>query len=616
MSLLFVALAAAVLMPDTTIIQERIDRFDPASGAFLGSQTTWFGPDGRRLREEVTDSAGVKELVFLVLHDADGREAGAVYFEGNSKEPTREVYSYSLNGREKTAVYFYEPGVGSDRTVYELDGEGREVAKRYYRANGSQYGEEDVLWDGRGNQLGWDFRYTEREGGASFRYQYQAFDDADRWTRRSMFRDGSPLRLEARSLVMLDEEDGLVTPMPFLPGLVSTEGSETSPSFSADGQVMVFARYGDDWYRKNPFIAFRETGGWRVEALEGMGQVYNLTLSPDGKAIFFATNTEAGERALFRIELSGGEWSEPENLSEVHGVVGTYPSLTEAGDLFIFDAGGEAGAGIFLARKDGEGFRASEPVFVPEGGTTFDAFAEGLSGMLLVSRCVDDICESNGPNGIWELHLDDGVVMSAGKIQGLPYAWGVQPVEALGIMVFTDGEDILSVPLAVADRGRPSIHSSGESVGSPGEDANGYDFLMGSWEGVLEYLDYGDNETLVSLTTRLSCHRSDDGQALVLEFSYEEPNGRIVSDIERLFETEEGLNLGGLWQIVERSENPSAGVYRLELMQEGEDNGREASIRNVVEVEDETLTITKYVRYAGSAAEFQRNQYRLRRTGG
>ncbi|MEO0615719.1 MAG: hypothetical protein AAFY69_06240, partial [Pseudomonadota bacterium] len=53
-------------------------------------------------------------------------------------------------------------------------------------------------------------------------------------------------------------------------------------------------------------------------------------------------------------------------------------------------------------------------------------------------------CESNGRNGIWRVRGDDARPLDA----RLPYAWGAQPVPALGILVMTDGDDILTVPLA------------------------------------------------------------------------------------------------------------------------------------------------------------------------
>lgn len=605
MSVFALVLSVAVLPTDTTTLIERIHRFDPVSGGYLGSQQLWFGPEGRRLREEVTDPAGSLELTFLPLHDSEGGESGAVYLEGESEGPTPEAYSYSPDGMTKTVVYFYPPGVASDRNVISLDGTGREVSKRYFRADGTQYGEEDVLWDERGNQLGWDFRYTDRAGGASFRYEYEAFDEAGRWTRRTMLRDGVPIRMEVRSLVTSGLEPGLAATAPFLPGIVSTEASETSPSFSADGKRLVFARYGDDWSQKDPYFGLLTEEGWTVEPLPGIGPVYNLAISPDGETLIISTKSEEGSRELFGTRRSGEGWSPRENLTAEYGIVGTYPALTTSGDLLVYDAEGTEGPGVYVARKQDSGFGPAEPLYVPAGGTTFDAFLDESSGTLLVSRCLDDTCASEGPNGIWEVRVKKGVAGRAGKIQGLPYAWGVQPVESLGLLVFTDGEDILSAPLSEANRGQPSNRVFFLS--------GGFDFLLGSWEGTLEYLDYSDDKTLVRLPTGLRCDRSEAGQGLNLRFSYEEPDGRTVFSGERLFETDDGVFFGGLWHIVEWVEDPATGTYRLELSQEGEDNGRQARIRTSVSLQGDDLTITKSVRYTGSNEELQRHQYRLTR---
>jgi len=144
------------------------------------------------------------------------------------------------------------------------------------------------------------------------------------------------------------------------------------------------------------------------------------------------------------------------------------------------------------------------------------------------------------------------------------------------------------------------------------QSAGPYDFLIGTWEGELEYLDYGDDRTLVRLATRLVCTRSDDGEGLTLVYSFEEPNGSVVTSTERLYETPDGLYLDGAWQIEARSDD-AAGGHRLVLTQRGEDNGRPASVSNTIIADGGGLTITKSVLYDDTAERLQRNQFRLER---
>jgi hypothetical protein len=211
---------------------------------------------------------------------------------------------------------------------------------------------------------------------------------------------------------------------------------------------MVFARSGDDWTRKRPFIAYLEQDGWRVELLAHIDTLYNLAISPDASTVFYSPRSE-DSRELFGIRRSPGRWSKPENL-ERFGLTGPYPCQTDDGDLLLYDAEGPSGAGIYLAPRDGDQFGKPLVPYVPDWGEPFDAYATDRPGTLLVTRCFDDACLSGPKNGIWEVRLDDSGIVEERKLPDLPYAWGAQPVDSLGLFVFTDGEDILSVPLSAA----------------------------------------------------------------------------------------------------------------------------------------------------------------------
>lgn len=443
----------SLLADSSAITAERIDVFDPLTGAYLGSEQTYFGPDGHRLRLEVMDADGASTLLFFVLHDQDGREAETIYFESGEPTPYRETFTYADDGTRLTTTYFSELGDVTGWTEADLDTGGREVHKRYYRADSSQYGEEDVLWNADGTKRGWDFRRIERSGtvssngAASFRYAYEAFDEASRWTIRTRSRDGVAERVEARTLATTDRPRPFRTAAPLAPGTISTSASETSPSFSRDGRVMVFARYGDDWSEKTPFVARLTDDGWSVAPIPGIGLVYNLAVSPDGETVVYAVGSNG---PLLQVRYEQGGWSEPESLTAQYGVSGSYPALTDAGDLLVYKSDGSAGNGIYVARRREEGFDPIAPLYVPDEGTTFDGVVSSVDDVLFVTRCLDDVCAPGDQNGVWAVELGGADGSAARKIAALPYVWGVQPVEALGLLVFTDGEDILAVPLGAA----------------------------------------------------------------------------------------------------------------------------------------------------------------------
>ena len=90
--------------------------------------------------------------------------------------------------------------------------------------------------------------------------------------------------------------------------------------------------------------------------------------------------------------------------------------------------------------------KVREAVFTPGTGTTFDPFTvDGKK--ILVTRCFDDSCMSGPKNGIWEINILDGGKTKERKLDRIPYSWGAQAVKALGIFIYTDGNDILAIPL-------------------------------------------------------------------------------------------------------------------------------------------------------------------------
>jgi len=247
----------------------------------------------------------------------------------------------------------------------------------------------------------------------------------------------------ALTLLIASPADTLLTPDVFAAGTISTDAYETSPSFAADGQTMVFARYGDDWAQKTPYIADWNGETWHVAEIP-IGPVYNLAITPDASSIVYAARS-ADEQVLFRMARDGDGWASPENLTARYGIAGTYPCLTMNGDLLVYNSAGASGEGLYRTHETADGFGPLTPLFIPPQGTAFDAFSSD-GEHILYTHCFDDTCASGAQNGVWLLDIDDAM-QTPQKIDGLPYVWGVQVVPTLDLVVFTDGDDILSLPL-------------------------------------------------------------------------------------------------------------------------------------------------------------------------
>ena len=75
----------------------------------------------------------------------------------------------------------------------------------------------------------------------------------------------------------------------FAPGAISLPSiRETSPSMSADGSTMAFART-ENWGDKVAHIATRSGDRWAAVKVPFADTLHNLTLAPDGQSAFFKT---------------------------------------------------------------------------------------------------------------------------------------------------------------------------------------------------------------------------------------------------------------------------------------------------------------------------------------
>ncbi len=136
------------------------------------------------------------------------------------------------------------------------------------------------------------------------------------------------------------------------------------------------------------------------------------------------------------------------------------------------------------------------------------------------------------------------------------------------------------------------------------------DVLVGKWIGALEYLDYQDNTSRVSLPTELTVKEA--GKKLKLQFAYLEPNGKIVRGKNKVIIGDETIEWGGSdWDIQSVEGEPDEGGWKMVLLTEGEDDDRPATLRQTIIRKKNELTLLKEVRYGPDEPFTFRNTYRF-----
>lgn len=136
--------------------------------------------------------------------------------------------------------------------------------------------------------------------------------------------------------------------------------------------------------------------------------------------------------------------------------------------------------------------------------------------------------------------------------------------------------------------------------------------LLGAeWQGSLTYRDYG-NQQLVTLPTQLRVTQATP-QELTLRYDYREPNGNVVQGTDRLRLQANGTQLewDGLLMQVQRKQQLPAHTLQLELLGEGQDNNRPATIRRTVLLAARRYSVRKEVRFAGDTTFLLRHEYQF-----
>ncbi len=136
-----------------------------------------------------------------------------------------------------------------------------------------------------------------------------------------------------------------------------------------------------------------------------------------------------------------------------------------------------------------------------------------------------------------------------------------------------------------------------------------FDHLLvyeGEWQGILTYLNYGDDQTLVDLPVRMVATQKKD--RLNFEYYYNEGDGRTEKRTGSFKVSKGKIYYNGKWD-VSKSEIEDLQNWSLELVSEGKDNNKPASFKKTVEVSPTYIEVTKWVKYEGESDYFMRNKH-------
>ena len=175
----------------------------------------------------------------------------------------------------------------------------------------------------------------------------------------------------------LDQKPPGLMPEVFAPGIISTEATEGSSSFSNDGRFYLFARAGSA--QEGIFIMELENGVWnkpRLAPFSAGKHDWDFMLAPDGKTVFVASErpirkggSPLSDHQIWVSVRTNEDWSEPRLPpfpvnSAQHD---SYPSVTKDGTLYFFSRrdGGLGNGDIYRAMKTNDQYAEVENLSRP-----------------------------------------------------------------------------------------------------------------------------------------------------------------------------------------------------------------------------------------------------------
>lgn len=162
--------------------------------------------------------------------------------------------------------------------------------------------------------------------------------------------------------------------------------------------------------------------------------------------------------------------------------------------------------------------------------------------------------------------------------------------------------------------------NSSELFSQPTEMLVSLGSLNGSWKGTLQYLDYGDNKSKVTLPTTCEAvfNKSGSDKFLSVKFIFDEGKGRTVTgedawtiiDKETFFYDSTNYKITTYTPADFKSESVKD-VFVFEKT--GEDNGKPCNIQQTFTIQPDSFSIVKRVKYNDAAEYFIRHEFSFER---
>lgn len=404
---------------------------------------TYYFSNGRPHRWLELDSAGMVLTDYIYDYDDEWKHIGAKYKENSAKEYSLERVRYE---NDSTQITEWLDSIGN---VYYTMTDNLDRYGKTYRATfkGDKiHGFDSTFYTKEGYEKRTFFTNIRGKIFNDREFKYDLINENGDWISRKKIMKDTITEIHLREI---NYENTFVTADSlFYQGVLSTAKlSENVISFTTN-EDLVFQTRTADWDNQFAFLSYKKDGLFTESIpIKMMDTIYNGAISPSGDKIIYCIKNNGSPQVML-IEKDNNSWSEPKNLSQSSNIKGGYFYWLSESQLYFYIP--ENGGDIVKGTLENDRLTIVDHLknLNTSSGTEFSPYVDKASRFIIFTRYVEGDESQQGFFASYNLTNSDAPKWSnPKKLSMLPYGWNAYIINSESQFLFSDGEDILSVPL-------------------------------------------------------------------------------------------------------------------------------------------------------------------------
>lgn len=404
---------------------------------------TYYFDNGKAHRWLLLDSIGHVLTDYIYEYDQNWKHIGARYREDRVKAYSVEKVRFE-NDRTQITEWLDTTGVAYYTMTDLLNENGKTIRAEF--AGDQVHGFDTTIYTKEGFVRRVYFTSVKGSILNDRSFEYDSLNENGDWVLRRKIMQDTVREIHRREVYYdnrFTSENGL-----FYEGVLSTgEMDENVFSFTKD-EDLIFQTRTVEWDHQFGFTSSKIAGLY-AESLPfaETDSIYNGAISPSGEKLIYSTK-ENGLEEVILLQKVNGRWSERINLTQQSHIKGGYFYWHNENELYFYIP--ENNGNIVRGVLDQNELVITDQLqnLNTPGATEFSPYVHRDKRWIIFTRYLEGDVSQQGFFISYNLaDGDEPVWSSPKKLTMLPYGWNAWVLASKDQFLYTNGEDIMSVPL-------------------------------------------------------------------------------------------------------------------------------------------------------------------------